>query len=167
MQILVQDSAMTRTMTLFLVLIAPWVIETIAAQKPAAKASAPSKQMRRTKPESENVYSDSWDQGEIKSCVTFSGRPALLICDDSKSAWPGSFINLLGNNIGAGKSEDQAYDRTFVEATVRSKQFLVEFLDAHGRDPAPWPEPQTGRKMTSWDCTKEKVISCSLGAREK
>lgn len=56
------------------------------------------KKTRELPPRKENVYSDSWETGEVKDCSTYSGKPYLLVCDDIKSAWPGSFINLIGAN---------------------------------------------------------------------
>jgi hypothetical protein len=113
------------------------------------------------------VYSDQWDSGEVKNCFTYSGQPTLLVCDQSKMEWKGALINMVGDNAASGMTADQAYHRAFVDAITKSKQFMVEFSDSYGRDPTPWPKPQTGRKMTSWDCTKDKTISCSLGAREE
>jgi hypothetical protein len=111
------------------------------------------------KPVIRSVYSLPWESGEIKSCTTYSGQPYLLECDGTKMEWEGAFINLLADNqVLLGKEE--AYQRTFSYVIAHSKQFLVSF----SREP--WPKPQTGHKMTSWNCTKEKVISCSFGARE-
>ena len=148
-----------------------------AAQNSTPKASPAIKKVRRTKPEIQNVYSDQWDSGEIKKCATYSGQPTLLVCDGTKMEWEGSLLNLVDKDILANKStyqylpqfmvEDKSYHSAFVEALTRSKQFMVEFSDSYGRDPTPWPKPQTGRKMTLWDCSKDKVISCSFGGREE
>jgi hypothetical protein len=151
---------------LFLAVIAP-VVNFAVPQQSTAKSTPKSKQVRRTKADTQNVYSDSWEAGEVKSCMTFSGHVGVIVCDGDKVAWPGSFVNLLGNSVSVGTSEDQAYERALSEAIVSSKRFIVEFSDSYGRDPTPWPKPQTGLKKTLWDCSKEKIISCSLGAREK
>ncbi len=116
---------------------------------------------RRTKPQSVNLYADSWDPGETKSCSTYSGAPTLLICADMK------FIHLVGDNVAAGMSEDEAYHAAFSTATSQSKEFSSQFSTSDDSDPEPWPPPQTGRKLTTWRCSKDKTISCSLIGRQK
>jgi hypothetical protein len=142
---------------LFLAVIAP-VMNFGASQQSTAKPTPKSKQVRRTKPDTQNVYSDSWEAGEVKSCMTFSGHVGLIVCDGDKVAWPGSFINMLGNSVAAGISEDQVYERALSEAMVRSKRFMVQFYDLYGHDPTPWPKPQTGLKKTLWDCSKDRLL---------
>lgn len=123
------------------------------------KANPVPKTETAQKPVIRSVYSLPWESGEIKSCTTYSGQPYLLECDGTKMECEGAFINLLADNeVLLGKEE--AYQRTFSYVIAHSKQFLVSF----SREP--WPKPQTGHKMTSWNCTKDKVISCSFGARE-
>ena len=134
-------------------------------QSTASKAAP--KKHRELPAQNINVYTDPWDTGEIKECVTFSGKPYLLVCSDTKVAWPGSLINLVGDNVATGMSEDSAYERAFTTATTRSKEFMVKFFDDHGRNPEPWPKPQTGRRMATWHCTKNTTISCAFGARQE
>lgn len=111
-------------------------------------------------PKTENVYYQSWDSGEIKSCSTYSGEPFLLICDDTKLDWNESFLNLIGKYAAAGSSEDDAYKKAFSFVSAHSKQFLVNFSEK------PWPEPRTGRKLAMWDCTKDSAITCKLTGRQ-
>jgi len=124
-----------------------------ATKPPASAVPAAS-----PKQEVENVYSNSWDAGEIKSCSTYSGQPTLLICDQSNISWKDSFINMLGDNAKFG--EDEAYRRAFALAISRSKQFMVSFSEDA------WPMPQSGRKLALWQCKKDSEISCKLSGRE-
>ncbi|HKM81900.1 MAG TPA: hypothetical protein VJX30_07850 [Terriglobales bacterium] len=128
---------------------------------PASNPKQAPKRSAAPKPEEQNVYSRPWDDGEIKSCVTYSGQPYLLVCDGSKLDWKDAFINLVGENAATGMNHEESYSRAFMYAMTHSKTFLVSFSQEA------WPDPQTGIKMTMWDCSKEKTITCKFGAREK
>src|ERR1035441_4503646 len=113
------------------------------------KASPAGKDSTVPEPKAQNVYYQSWDEGEVKSCSTYSGQPSLVECDGAKLAWKEAFINLLGNYAAAGVEE--AHHRAFLYAIAHSKLFLISFSEE------PWPKPQTGRKEAMWNCTKDKV----------
>ena len=114
------------------------------------------------KAEIESVYyHGTWEQGEIKKCITYSGGPHLLACDNDNIDWETSFYNLIASNSSSGKPDEHSYHRAFIYATEHSKKFLVQFSqDA-------WPKPQEGIKMASWKCSKEKTVTCKFSGREK
>lgn len=137
------------------------------AQKPMPNDSGTDNKVRRTNAKIENVYSDTWEAGEIKECTTCSDWADLLICDEAKTSWPGAFVHLEGEMVLLGARKDKVKGLALAEAFTRSTRFMVEFSDSHGRDPTPWPVSGTGRKETWWDCSKDKIISCSLGTYQK
>lgn len=157
--------------------------QTPAAKKSPQKKSAATEQIRRTKPEALKVHSDTWEEGEIKSCATYAGEPFIVFCDYLKASWEGSLIKLVLANR-EGNSEEEAYELAFIDAHSHSREFTVQFTNDLARDPNPWPDWQAlnvdasnlplseriskraanpaRRKLSGWHCTKEKVISCTL-----
>lgn len=155
-----------------------------AAKKSSLKKSSANEQIRRTEPKSRKVHSDTWEEGEIKSCATYAGYPLVVFCDYLKSRWEDSLINLVVANAQEGNSEAEAYELAFVDAFSHSREFTVQFINDLGRDPNPWPNWEAlnvednnltlneriskraanpaRRKLTVWRCTKDKVVSCSL-----
>jgi hypothetical protein len=110
------------------------------------------------------VYYHTWEQGEVKSCFTFSNHPLLLICDSSEVEWPESFINVLGRDTPSGASEEDQYQAALSYVAARSKQFEVQFHKSDGTELDPWEKASTLRKRTLWHCTKKEAVSCSFGA---
>ncbi|MGD0910198.1 MAG: hypothetical protein ABSA96_21660 [Candidatus Acidiferrales bacterium] len=114
------------------------------------------------KPETEKFYFHSWGKGEYKVCQTYSGVPNVVLCDsDDDIDWKSSFMNLLAGNSREGKTEEQSYRLALNFASEHGKSFLTRFSED------PWPKPQTGFKLSVWNCSKDKnnTISCELGGR--
>lgn len=61
---------------------------------------APKPKPATGKPTEQSAYFNSWDNGEIKRCQTYSGYTSLLVCDWEDSDWKGSLINLMGDAAG-------------------------------------------------------------------
>jgi hypothetical protein len=103
-----------------------------------------------------SVYGDTWTDGEIKECQTFSFRPHLLICDYSDIHWTDSPLNLLGRYVEQGASSAEAWRQVFQYMSTHSKAFMVKFQ----KDP--WANADsTKRTMLLFsDCSKNKVIEC-------
>jgi hypothetical protein len=114
------------------------------------------------KAEIENVYyHQSWDDGEVKDCLTYSGGSHLLACDIDNVDWEDSFLNLVARNSGPSKVDAHGFHSAFVYSMTHSKKFPVRF-------PAEaCPKPQEGTKMTFWKCTKEKSVTCKFAGKEK
>jgi hypothetical protein len=117
------------------------------------------------KPSQENVYSNTWDVAEIKSCTTHSSQFGLLICDHDKMQWPDSYVNLLGNYGGAGASKEEATKQAILFSLTHSKTYIVKFSKT------PWPNTKPKQndpdKMTLWDCSKATaMISCKFEGSE-
>jgi hypothetical protein len=123
--------------------------------KPAPQAKDASK------PEKQHFYYHSWNKGEYKVCQTYSGAPGVVLCDSADDAeWSNSFMNIIAGNGRAGIPEDQSYHQALAFASSRGKTFLATFSDD------PWPKPQTGLKLSVWNCTKDKdLVACELGGR--
>jgi len=114
------------------------------------------------KPETEKFYFHSWGKGEYKVCQTYSGVPNVVLCDSSDDIdWKSSFMNLLAGNNREGKTEEQSYRLALNFASAHGKAFLTSFSED------PWPKPQTGFKLSVWNCSKEKnnAITCDLSGR--
>lgn len=45
--------------------------------------------------------------------------------------------------------------------SIHNKEFLVSFSEEA------WPKPQSGLKVATWRCTKDRTISCELVGRQK
>jgi hypothetical protein len=109
--------------------------------------------------ETEKFYFHSWGKDEYKVCQTYSGVPNVVLCDSADDIeWKSSFMNLLANNNREGKTEEQAYIQALNFASAHGKAFPASFSGY------PWPKPQTGFKLTVWNCSKDKTntISCDV-----
>jgi hypothetical protein len=113
--------------------------------------------------EKQHFYFHSWGKGEFKVCQTYSGAPDVVLCDSADDVeWKNSFMNIIGDNSRAGIPEEQSYRQALAFASAHGKTFLASFSED------PWPKPQTGLKLSVWNCTKDKdVISCELGGRAR
>jgi hypothetical protein len=124
--------------------------------KSAPKAQSPPSQ------EKQHFYYHSWAKGEFKICETYSGAPSVVLCEsDDDMQWKNSFMNMIGDNNRAGMVEDQSYHQALAFAAAHGKTFLATFSED------PWPQPQTGLKLSVWNCSmdKNKLIACALGGR--
>lgn len=110
--------------------------------------------------QSENVYSDTWEPAEQKSCTTWSDQKYLLLCDDTRLTWGGSYINLLGANAQKGK--DEAHKSALLYAMTHAKTFTVHFSKE------PWPKSgKPGSRQNLWDCSKTSTaIKCKFNVGE-
>ena len=138
-----------------------------------AQTSKPKKSATPTAPEpfALNVFGETWEPGELRTCYTHIISIYLLICDDDK------FVRLIAPYMTAGMSEKDAYREADITASTHSKTFLVQFSKL------PWPlAPSDSNKKTTgsepdfadaprdspnmvtwWNCSKEKTITCSFG----
>ena len=111
-----------------------------------------------TKLEKLRFYYHKWKKNEIKVCETYSGSPGVVICDsDDDDVWNNSLMHMIGDNNRAGIPEDKSYGQALAFASAHGKTFPASFSQD------PWPKPQTGIKLTVWNCNqdKEKNTSCS------
>jgi hypothetical protein len=151
-----RTSVRTATVLAILVLVLPSYSQNKAPEpdpKPLSKAEdAP-------KLEKQHFYYHSWRNGEIKVCQTYSGAPSVVLCDSADDIeWRSSFINMIADNNRADITEEENYRRALAYASAHGKTFLASFSED------PWPKPQTGLKLTVWNCTKDKdVVTCELG----
>jgi hypothetical protein len=123
-----------------------------ANQKPAPAAHI------ATQPADQHFYYHSWHNGEIKICETYSGVPGLVVCNsDDDIEWRNSFLNMIADNQRSGKTEEQSYRQALDFASKRGKTFSATFSED------PWPKPQTGLKLSTWTCKKDKIVTCDLG----
>jgi hypothetical protein len=130
------------------------------APEPDSKSAPPANDA--PKPEIQKFYFHSWGKGEYKVCQTYSGAPNIVLCDSADDVeWKSSFMNLLGDNTREGKTEEQSYRLALTFASAHGKAFIASFSED------PWPKPQTGFKLSVWNCSKEKnnTISCDLSGR--
>jgi len=114
------------------------------------------------KPELIKFFFHSWRKGEYKVCQTYSGAPGVVVCDsDDDIEWKSSLMNLIAANNREGKTEEQSYREALAFASAHGKSFLSVFSED------PWPKPQTGFRLSVWNCTKDKenTVSCGLGGR--
>jgi hypothetical protein len=137
------------------------------------QTTKPKKPATPTAPEpfAMNVFGETWEQGELRTCYTHIISTYLLICDDDK------FVRLIAPYLTAGMSEKDAYREADIFASTHSKRFLVQFSKL------PWPlsppdpnrknngsepdfanaPPDSSNLVTLWNCSKEKMITCSFG----
>ena len=124
----------------------------VANPKPAPAASV------ATQPTDQHFYFHSWHNGEIKICETYSGVPNLIVCNsDDDIQWGNSFLNMIADNERSGKTEEQSYRQALGFASKHGKTFSATFSED------PWPMPQTGLKLSTWTCKKDKIVACDLG----
>jgi hypothetical protein len=121
-------------------------------------AHTPSNGWDATKPQKLRFYYHTWKKDEIKVCETYSGSPGVVVCDsDDDTVWTNSLMHMIGDNNRAGMTEDKSYGKALAFAAAHGKTFLASFSED------PWPKPQTGIKLTVWNCNqdKDKNMSCS------
>jgi len=114
------------------------------------------------KPEQQHFYFHSWAKDEFKICETYSGAPGVVVCDsDDDIQWKGSFLNLIAENDREGMTEERSYQQALAFASAHGKTFIASFSDD------PWPKPQTGFKLSVWNCARDKsnIVACALGGR--
>ncbi len=127
-------------------------------KSPVAETKSPPKAKVATQPEEGHFYFHSWHNGEIKICETYSGEPNLIVCNsDDDIQWGNSFLNMIADNQRAGKTEEQSYRQALAFASKHGKMFTATFSED------PWPKPQTGLKLSTWTCKKDKIVACDLG----
>ena len=127
----------------------------IAQSKPASAA----KPKKTPKDEAEGVYFETWDQGDSKSCTTYSRELHLLICDEAKLEWDESFLSLVASNFKAGWTRDESYRRAFAFCRSRAEQLTVSFSQAA------WPAPRSGSTLTNWSCKRTDIVTCKFAGR--
>lgn len=120
------------------------------------------------------VYSDKWEQGEIKKCDTYDVPSGLLSCDEA-GEWSGALPKIAGELVVTAMHEGRDLDlhegmtRALMIEMKRGKQFLVTFIPKDGNDYR-WPVPRAvaqGGPTTGiqsgklWSCTrKSDGMSC-------
>jgi len=122
------------------------------AQASTTKSASP-----KQKPMGESVYGPPWEQGEIRTCFTYSAQPFLLICDED------SLIKAIANHVVTdGMSKDEATTAALQEARLQTKEFGVQFIGKY-----PWVisskpiPPGTPNIAVPWPhCSKDKIITC-------
>lgn len=122
------------------------------AQATPAKA-APAKPKALT----ESIYSQPWEQGEIKTCFTYSTKPFLLICDEDAFT-----KSIAGHVVTDHMSKEDATNLAIDEARPQAKDFVVQFVGKYpwviSNKPIP---PDTPNIMHVWGhCSKDKIITC-------
>lgn len=120
------------------------------------------------------VYSDKWEQGEIKNCDTYDVPSGLLSCDQT-GEWPGALSKIIGQVVVTAMHEGRDLDQHEADTLAlmiemkRGKQFLVTFIPKDGNDyrwPVPRAAPQGGpatgiQSNKLWSCMrKSDGISC-------
>jgi hypothetical protein len=125
----------------------------VAIAQATPKKPAPAQQ----KPMEESVYSQPWEQGEVKMCLTYSTHPFILICDED------SLTKAIANHVVTdGMSKDDATNLAVEEARLQTKDFVVQFIGKYpwviSKKPIP---PGTPNIMVVWPrCSKDKIIVC-------
>jgi hypothetical protein len=153
-------TANTRTAAFLAILI---LVLPAYSQNKATESDPKSMPTPKDAPKSEiqHFYYHSWGKGEFKVCEAYSGVPNVVVCDsDDDVEWQSSFLNLIAVNNRRGMTEEQSYRQALAFASAHGKTFLANFSED------PWPNPQTGLKLSVWNCTKDKnTITCGLGER--
>jgi len=122
-----------------------------------------------------NVSGPTWEAGELRTCSTYSNHPKFLLCDDD-----------LRTDIVIGYLDHKPINREQVITSLKvdhSKRFLVQFSKAPWKEPAsdntsekasdeppkviiapnlPLSKPDGPDDESRWDCSKDKVITCTL-----
>jgi hypothetical protein len=117
--------------------------------------------------EEQVYYNQSWEQGEIKSCLTYSNQPFLVICDEQ------GFIESRAKHIvNDGMSKEDATKLVLDEDRSQAKSFVVQFIGKY-----PWKKCQTmppkpgevcippGTPNVVWiwpRCSKDKISVCKM-----
>jgi len=140
----------------------------LAQKTPAKKPAQPA----QPDPFTVDVFGDTWEPGELKSCNTYQNHLYLLVCDDVR------FIKIVGTNMASGMSKKDAFEEADTFATTHSKRFSVQFSKL------PWAlaPPDPSRKLVgngpafvtgdpdaddmktraTWECSKDKMITCKF-----
>jgi hypothetical protein len=80
------------------------------------------------------------------------------VCNsDDDIQWANSFLNMIADNQRSGKTGEQSYRQALAYASKHGKTFSATFSED------PWPMPQTGLKLSTWTCKKDKIVACDLG----
>lgn len=141
-----------------------------------AQANPSAKPDTAPEPFATNVSGPAWESGELRTCSTFSNHPKFLLCDDD-----------LRTSIAVGYLNNKPIDRErLIDSTEaeHSKRFLVQFPRAPWKVPdpvsvkpaenpdeppkviiapkLPFSKPDAPDQESRWDCSKEKVITCTF-----
>lgn len=102
----------------------------------------------------------TWKDGEVKTCITYSGFPLLASCDNEQGDWKDSFDVLMVRDP-SGTSHSERLRRSLIFESAHCKKFSVTFSQD------PWPADATGFRMTIWRCIlNKKKYSCDRFAGE-
>lgn len=132
----------------------------IAAQKPKPGA--------RYLVKSQEIYYQTWEEGEEKSCSTYDDTIHIVSCDETIS-WSGSFVQLLAKvaretlpNVPEATHKDRIHVVLQYESE-NSKKFETVFATN------PWPTPPLPiakghwNDDTLWECVKVAgKVSCKF-----
>jgi hypothetical protein len=138
----------------------------MAQKAPAKKPAKPV----LPEPFAVNVFGDTWESGELRSCITYPNHLYLLVCDDDR------FIKMVGTNMAAPMSAKDAFEEADTYATTHSKTFAVQFSklpwalapsDPNRKSEEPVfvegdPNASDMGTRTTWKCSKDKVITCTF-----